>query len=83
MLLFKLIIVLLLIFVVVTLFTALYQLNTSTNDSHKVVKTLSVRIGMSLLIFVLLWVGSYFGLLKPHGLYEGKGATTQTSPQHN
>jgi len=69
MLLFKLIIVLLLIFVVVTLFTALYQLNHSTNDSHKVVKTLGIRIGMSIVIFLLLWVGAYFGLIKPHGVY--------------
>lgn len=68
MLLFKLIIVLLLIFVIVTLFTALYQLNKGTGDSLKLVRTLALRIGMSIFIFILLWVGKYFGLIVPHGL---------------
>jgi len=68
MLLFKLIIVLLLIFIVVTLFTALYQLNKNTGNSSKVAKTLAIRIGMSVLLFLLLWVGAFFGLITPHGV---------------
>ncbi|MGB0848060.1 MAG: DUF2909 domain-containing protein [Thiolinea sp.] len=71
MLLFKLIIVILLIFVVVTLFTALYQLNKSRSgeDSRKVFKALALRIGLSVFIFVLLWVGQFFGLIESHGIY--------------
>ncbi|MEZ5476158.1 MAG: DUF2909 family protein [Thiolinea sp.] len=68
MLLFKLIIVLLLLFVIVTLFTALYQLNKGGPDSCKVVRTLALRIGLSIFIFIMLWVGKYFGLIVPHGL---------------
>ncbi len=70
MLLFKLIIVLLLLFVIVTLFTALYHLNKNQGDSSRVVRTLAIRIGMSVVIFLLLWVGMYFGLITPHGIYS-------------
>lgn len=68
MLLFKLIIVILLIFVIVTLFTALYQLNQHKGNSTKVAKTLALRISLSLFLFILLWVGAYFGLITPHGV---------------
>lgn len=63
MLLFKLIIVILLIFVVVTLFTALYQLNKSDGNSSKVMKTLAVRIGLSIFIVVLIGIGQMTGLI--------------------
>ena len=71
MLLFKLIIVLLLIFVVITLFTALYKLNKGGPESCAVVRTLAVRIGMSIFIFIMLFVGEYFGLIKSHGFMSG------------
>lgn len=64
MLLFKLIIVILLIFVVVTLFTALYQLNKSEDgNSTKVVKTLALRVGLSLFIVFLIAIGQMTGLI--------------------
>ncbi len=66
MLLFKLIIVLLLIFVVVSLFTALYRLNRDDANSDRIVKALAVRVGLSILIFVLLLLGSKFGLITPN-----------------
>lgn len=68
MLLFKLIIVLLLFTVIITLFTALYQLNKHKGDSTQVVKTLALRISLSVFIFILLWVGMYFGLITPHSI---------------
>jgi len=68
MLLFKLIIVILLIFIVVSLFTALYRLNNEQGDSTKVVKALSIRIGLSVLLFALLMLGSWLGLIQPHGV---------------
>ncbi len=63
MLLFKLIIVILLLFVIVTLFTALYQLNKSDGNSSAVVKTLAVRVGLSLFIVFLIGVGQMTGLI--------------------
>ena len=66
MLLAKLIIVILLIFIVISLFTALYFLIKSSENSAKVVKSLAVRVGLSLFVMLLIFLGSRFGVLEPH-----------------
>lgn len=66
MLLFKLIIVILLVFVVVSLFTALYRLNKDDSDSTLIVKALAVRVGLSILIFVLILIGAKLGIIEPN-----------------
>ena len=66
MLLFKLIIVILLLFVVGSLFTALFFLVKDPSNSHRVVKSLSWRIALSLFILLLLFVGIQTGLIVPH-----------------
>ncbi len=66
MLLAKLIIVILLIFIVISLFTALYFLIKSPENSAKVVKSLAVRVGLSLFVMLLIFLGSRFGVLEPH-----------------
>ena len=38
-------------------------------DSTRMVKALSWRVGLSLFLFMLLFVGFYFGWLHPHGIY--------------
>jgi len=65
-LLFKLIIVILLVFVVVSLFTALYRLNKDDSDSTLIVKALAVRVGLSILIFVLILIGAKLGIIEPN-----------------
>jgi hypothetical protein len=37
-------------------------------DRTRVVKALTVRIALSLTLFVLLMIGHFTGLLEPHGL---------------
>jgi hypothetical protein len=66
MLLFKLIIVILLIFVIVSLFTALYRLNKDDADSTRVVKALAVRVGLSIIIFVLIMISAKLGFIEPN-----------------
>ena len=66
MLLFKLIIVILLLFVVGSLFTALFFLVKDPSNSQRVVKSLSWRIALSLFILLLLFVGIQTGLIVPH-----------------
>lgn len=78
MLLFKLIVVILLIFIVVSLFTALYRLNHEKGNSTKVVKALSVRIALSVFLFALLMLGSWLGLIQPHGV--NSQPVQQTAP---
>ncbi len=40
----------------------------SDSKSTRLVTSLTVRISLSILLFVSLLVGSYFGLIQPHGL---------------
>jgi len=70
MLLFKLIIVLLLIFIMVSLFTALYYMVKSPDNAATVVKSLTIRISLSLFLLFLILVGAQFGFIEPHGFGE-------------
>ena len=70
MLLFKLLIVILLLFIVVSLFTALYFLVKSPDNASAVVKSLSMRIGLSLFLLAMIFVGAELGLIEPHGFGE-------------
>jgi hypothetical protein len=52
----------------------LYHLARGTpQDSEKLVRALTVRITVSLLLFALLMLAWYFGLISPHPL-QGAGA---------
>lgn len=66
--LFKVIILSLLLFVLISLGQALMYLIKDDGRSDRVVKALTWRIGVSVLIFILLLLGSVFGLIQPHGL---------------
>ncbi|MDD9810781.1 MAG: twin transmembrane helix small protein [Gammaproteobacteria bacterium] len=64
--LFKLIIIILLLFVVGSLFSALYFLVKDPSTSKRVVRSLSWRIALSLFILLLLVAGIQFGFIVPH-----------------
>lgn len=59
----KIIIVLLLLAVIVALFSGLFFLFKDKGQSDRMVKALTIRVGMSIGIFVLLMAGYYFGFL--------------------
>jgi len=61
--LFKIIIVLALLFIVGSLFSALYFLAKDKNGGDRTVKALTMRIGLSIALFVFLLLGYYFGLI--------------------
>jgi len=63
-----------LITVLVSLGLGLYHLSRGTpQDSEKLVRALTVRITVSLLLFALLMLAWHFGLISPHPL-QGAGA---------
>lgn len=64
----KLVIVLFLIVILYCLGSGLYYLVRERGNSDRVVKALSWRIGLSILLFILLFVAFAFGLIKPHGV---------------
>jgi len=63
----KIAIVIAMLAVLVSLFRSLYFLTTE-KDSKRTVNNLSWRIGLSILLFVLIVVGIYTGVIEPHGL---------------
>jgi hypothetical protein len=59
---------------VVSLGLGLYHLSRGTpQDSDKLLRALTVRITVSLLLFALLMLAWHFGLISPHPL-QGGGA---------
>ena len=59
--------------VVVSLGLGLYHLSRGTpQDSARLMRALTVRIAVSLLLFALLMIAWYFGLISPHPL-QGAG----------
>ena len=41
------------------------------DDSRKLARALTIRIAVSLVLFVLLMLAWYLGLISPHGLQSG------------
>jgi membrane associated rhomboid family serine protease len=54
-----------LIAIVASLGSALFHL-TRGRDSDKLVRSLTLRIGLSLALFAVLMLAWYFGLIRPH-----------------
>jgi hypothetical protein len=59
----KLIIIIFLILILVSLFTALFSLGKNKGSENKTAKALTVRIGLSFLLFVLLLLGFQYGII--------------------
>ena len=60
--------------IVISLGLGLYHLSRgSPEDSARLARALTVRIAVSLLLFALLMLAWYFGLISPHPL-QGAGA---------
>ena len=64
----KLAVVLVLGAIVVSLGVALYQLATGKGDSSAMLRSLTVRIGLSVALFLLLMVAWRLGWISPHGV---------------
>ena len=59
------------LFLAVILFSlgsALYYLIKDKGQSDRTVKALTVRITLSIVLFLILMLGFYFGLISPQGL---------------
>jgi Protein of unknown function (DUF2909) len=66
----KILIVLVLVGIVASLAKALFHMSAgaaSLEQSASMARALSVRIGLSIALFVLLMIGWYLGAIAPHG----------------
>ena len=64
----KLLIVVLLVAIVVSLGSGLFHLVKDDGQSKRMVNALTVRIALSVLLFVLLFVAWKSGQIMPHGI---------------
>lgn len=64
----KFIVILVLGAVVASLGVALYHLSSGKADSGKLVRSLTVRIALSVALFALLMIAWWMGYIHPHGL---------------
>jgi hypothetical protein len=62
----KILIVITLIVIVGSLFSALFFLTKDKTGGDRTVKALTVRIGLSITLFALLMLGYYFGYLNTY-----------------
>lgn len=59
----KIIVLLFIVFILGSLFSALFFLLRDRSQSDRVVKALTVRVLLSVTLFALLMLGFYFGLI--------------------
>ncbi|MBI5922537.1 MAG: twin transmembrane helix small protein [Betaproteobacteria bacterium] len=64
----KLVIAMALLAIVVSLGVALWRLISDRGGSHRAVKALTFRIGLSIALFLLLLLGMFTGVVVPHGV---------------
>ena len=79
---FKIVVILLIIAVFVSLTGGMFFLVQDKGRGNRTVKSLTVRIVLSITLFVMLIVGFATGLIKPHGLPQVRpAAETEKAPQ--
>ncbi|RQW79119.1 MAG: twin transmembrane helix small protein [Methylococcus sp.] len=64
----KILVIALLAAIVVSLFSGLFFLNRDQGGSDRMVRALTVRITLSVLLFLVLLVAWWAGAIQPHGL---------------
>lgn len=64
----KVLIVACLIAIVISLGSALYHLVRDQGESKKMARALTIRVGLSVLLFGLLLLAWSVGLIEPHGV---------------
>lgn len=64
----KLVVIILLVAIVGSLGSALFYLVRDKGGSDRTVKSLTIRVGLSLALFLLLMAGYYFGFIPGQGL---------------
>jgi ABC-type nitrate/sulfonate/bicarbonate transport system substrate-binding protein len=64
----KLLIIAALLAIIVSLGQALFAMSSGHGNSARMVRALTLRIGISVALFAALMLAWYFGLIDPHGV---------------
>lgn len=73
---FKYIVLLALALIIYNLYKAFANMFGKKSDPKKVLKALTLRIGLSIALFALLFVAYGLGVIKPHGLSQQPNTET-------
>ena len=65
---FKISIVIVLLFIIFSLGAALFAFVKKDRDSDSMLKALTYRIALSIGLLILMMLGAQFGLIAPHGM---------------
>ena len=66
---FKIVIIILLLIILASLSSGMFFLVRDKGQSNRTVKSLTVRIVLSITLFILLFIGFKAGWIQPHGIY--------------
>ena len=66
----KIAVVTLLVLIVTSLFSALRFMYKGGDKGERMVRSLTIRVALSIALFALLMAGYYFDILVPHSLYQ-------------
>ena len=66
--LFKILVVCVLAGIIFSLGNALYHLASGKGDSRKMARALTIRVALSVGLFVLIMIAWAMGIIQPHGL---------------
>lgn len=69
----RLLVLVVLLAILVSLGSALFHLSRKAGDPRKMARDLTIRIALSVALFVLLMLAWRFGLISPHGLAPHAG----------
>lgn len=75
-LIFKFFIVLLLIAIFVSLGSGIFFLVRDQGKTKRTVKSLTIRIILSAMLFLMLFIGYLAGIIKPHGINSAPPSST-------
>jgi putative copper export protein len=76
----KTFVVITLLAIVLSLASALFALVKDRDHSERTAKALTVRITLSIALFVLLLAAFFTGMIEPHGLNPTRGASIGRAP---
>ena len=81
----KIVTVLFMLAILGSLASGLIFLIKDNGSTERTVKALTLRIGLSVFLFLLLMVGVFTGVIKPHGIYPNPPASSvpQATPNSN
>lgn len=79
----KILIALAFIAIIASLGSALFHLVRHKDHSDQTVKALTLRIGISLALFIFVYLAFVAGFIKPHGIASNMQAQLASKPVHD